>query len=99
MTRSNAEFEGITYKHFDKHPTSYEIEAVHPKTGESIAYMRYHKKTGEIQDVSVDKEHRRKGVASGMFSHGKAIAAAQGIVEPSRSGVKTDEGKVWNPKS
>lgn len=89
------QFKGVTYKHFDTHPTSYEIEAVHPKTGESIAYMRYDKSTGEMKDISVDKEHRRKGIATGMWNHALSLANTSGIVAPVHSSVRTPEGAAW----
>ncbi len=68
---------------------------MHPKTGESIAYMRYRKDSGRIEDISVDQEHRRKGVATGMYKHAKDMAEAKGIVSPVHSQVKTPDGEAW----
>jgi GNAT superfamily N-acetyltransferase len=95
MPANHADFYGITYKYYNTHPTSHEIEAVHPKTGESISYLRWNRNSGNIEDISVDKEHRRKGVATGMYRHAVALANSTGIVAPVHSAVKTAEGAAW----
>ena len=95
MTRNNADFQGLTYKHYDTHPTSYELEAFHPKSEDAIGYMRWDKKSGEIKDLSVNKEHRRKGVATGMYNEAITAANHKGITEPQHSQVRTPEGEAW----
>jgi len=95
MTRNNADFQGLTYKHYDTHPTSHELEAFHPKSEEAIGYMRWDKKSGEIKDLSVDKEQRRKGVGTGMYNAAINVANSKGLVEPVHSPVRTAEGEAW----
>ena len=97
MPRNNADFLGLQFRHFDTHPNSHELEAYNPKTDDVIGYLRWSKRGGLIQDVSVTPEHRRKGIATALFHHAKGLAAnsAGEIPEPRHSPVRTPEGTAW----
>jgi GNAT superfamily N-acetyltransferase len=93
--RNNADFQNITYKFTDTHPTSHELEAFDPTVGDVVGYLRWHRKSGRVEDVNVDKEHRRKGIATGLWNHAKTL----GVTPPRHSGVRTESGASWAEKN
>lgn len=96
MPRNNADFHNLSYILTSTHPTSHELEAFDAKSNSIIGYMRWHKKTGQVQDIQVDKEHRRKGVATGMWNYAKSLSSSdKSISTPKHSPVRTSEGDSW----
>ena len=92
MPRNNADFQGVTYTHtVDKRGAR--IEAVHPEHG-VIGHMLLHPflggSTRKVRNISVDPEHQRNGVATGMWNY----AISQGL-KPSHSADRTDAGDAW----
>lgn len=65
-----------------------------PKS-EEIGKFEWHKKTGEILNVDVDKAHRRKGVATSMLNAAKNISAKKGLPPVVHSNDRSDMGDKW----
>jgi GNAT superfamily N-acetyltransferase len=66
------------------------------KEGREIGQLSWSPRHGEITDVFVDKEHRRKGIAGGMFSHAAHISSQFDTVPPPHhSPHRTAEGDAW----
>lgn len=86
---SESEDEGHTL--FD-----HKVEAVYKPTGEVVGELLYHM-DGPMFQIDVDPEHQRRGVATGMVKHGKAIAkASKGrIPEPERGYNETEDGEAF----
>jgi GNAT superfamily N-acetyltransferase len=91
MGRNMADFKGITYNYTGTHPTSHELEAFDPSVNDVVGYMRWHKETGRIEDVSVDPEHRRKGIATGLWNHANTLD----VTKPIHSGVRSEAANAW----
>ena len=72
---------------YEEHPFVHYVEA--SSQGEPVGGIEWHKKTGKIQQVTVKKEHRRKGVATSLFKHAKTIAPIK------HNNKKTPEGTAW----
>jgi hypothetical protein len=88
MTRNNADFNGINFSHKQEKYGGVTIEASHPEHG-YLGSMRL-SKYGEVKDVRVGEEHRRKGIATGMWNYAKT----QGF-NPEHSDSRTPEGDAW----
>jgi ribosomal protein S18 acetylase RimI-like enzyme len=91
MGRNMADFNGITYRYYDSHPTAHELEAFDPKVNDVVGYMRWDKENGRIDDVAVDPEHRRKGIATGLWNHAHTL----GVINPVHSGVRSEAANAW----
>lgn len=50
---------------------------------------------GPIQDIWVDKDYQRRGVATRMYSEGKTLARNLRIAEPEHSVHRTRSGDAW----
>jgi len=76
------------------------VTATHPDSSDLVGYMEWTKDTGETRHIEVDKEHQRKGVATGMWNFAKNVAAnSEGkIRRPQHSRVQTKSGKAWVKK-
>lgn len=94
MGRNNKDFDNLEFKLTSTHPTSHELEAVSPTVGDVVGYMRWNKKSGEVEDISVDAPYRRQGIATQMWNHAKTLD----VVQPKHSSVLKDAGKEWATK-
>jgi len=94
MGRNKADFNGISYTFTDTHPTSHELEAFDPAVGDVVGYMRWNRQHGRVEDISVDPEHRGKGIATGLWNHAKTL----GVTAPQHSSVRTKSGQAWAEK-
>jgi hypothetical protein len=100
MTRNNADFHGITFKHHGKRPSSYipgrnnHLFTAHHE-GKQIGFLELHgdtdttdhrgKPSNEVANIEVD--HPGKGVGEGLIRFAKSKGFS-----PSRSEVESDEG-------
>lgn len=68
------------------------LHAIHAKhEGRTVGAMTW--KAKELQNVTVDEEHRRRGVATAMWQMGQ-----QARPRPKHSGDRTDAGDSWARK-
>lgn len=88
MPANNADFHGIQFTHKEGPYGEKTIEASHPEHG-YLGSMRIDK-YNEVKDIRVGEEHRRKGVATGMWNYAKV----QGF-NPEHSDSRTPEGDAW----
>lgn len=63
--------------------------------GKDIGYFHWNAGHGEIEDVDVDKEHQRKGVATAMYSKAVDTSKQLGFYEPVHSNLRTPSGDAW----
>lgn len=77
------------------------VHAVHKPSGERVGQMLYHQE-GNLFQISVDDEHQRRGVATGMVKHARKVA--EGFQRAGRPGAapwparaysETDEGALF----
>ena len=57
--------------------------------------MNWHKDTGEISGITVNKPYRRLGVANTMFHEAHRLSRENGLVGPVHSQDRTNEGDAW----
>jgi ribosomal protein S18 acetylase RimI-like enzyme len=69
----------------------YDVRATHRKTGTPVGLLSAFT-DGKIAMISVDPEHRRKGVATAMWNYAKQHPQ---LSDPYHSKVKTDDGEAW----
>lgn len=67
--------------------------------GKEVGYLHWGNAGGVI-DVNVDKEHRRKGIATGMWNHALSLAGStgpEGVRVPTveHSSHRTKSGESW----
>ena len=72
---------------YEEHPFVHYVEA--SSQGEPVGGIEWHKKTGQIQQVTVKESHRRKGVATALLNHAQTIAPVK------HSKKLTPEGRSW----
>lgn len=65
------------------------------KGGSLAGQMRLDPESGEVLWISVQPEHRRKGIATRMWEAGKLIAAQYPVKPPMHSDIQTADGKRW----
>lgn len=93
MGRNNSDFHGIVFSHVEKPYGELTINAHHPEhghVGKMELSQKYSSGYREIKDIIVDPEHRRKGIATGLWNYAKA----QGF-NPEHSDSRTPEGDAW----
>jgi ribosomal protein S18 acetylase RimI-like enzyme len=71
------------------------ISATDTKTGKNAGNIHV-KRSGLIAMIHVKQEHRRKGVATGMWEHAKMLSAKGVIPELVHSANLTQEGEAWH---
>lgn len=79
------------------------LDAFHKPTEEATGgraghagHLLWHHKTGEIGSIEVEKEHRRKGLATEMLGQARQIASTtRGVPAPRHSPERTREGEAW----
>lgn len=79
----------------------HEVLAVHKPSKEVVGQMLYHA-DGPLFQIDVNKDHRRRGVATGMVEHGIKVADAfastrssKRAPRPQRAYDETDEGEQF----
>lgn len=106
MGRNNADFNGVTYKHHGKQPSSYipgknnHLFTAHHQD-EQVGFLELHGDTGttdyrgtpsnEVANIEVDKPG--KGIGEGLIRFAKSKGFS-----PSRSEVESDEGEGFFTK-
>jgi ribosomal protein S18 acetylase RimI-like enzyme len=97
MGRNNADFEGSREKEsgfslsFDRGTSSYPHQILATTAGGTMAgYLHWNADTGRIDEVHVEPEHRRKGLATQMYR--AALSSGEPIVH---SAQRTDSGDAW----
>lgn len=75
----------------------HEIVAFEPDGRDVIGHLNWNDRTGQINEIHVDPAHRRKGIATRMYSMGKRIAAiSPNVIEPIHSKkLRTPAGEAW----
>jgi hypothetical protein len=70
------------------------VQAVHTDTGQVVGHLRWGGH-GVVENVQVNKDHQRKGVATGMWRHANELADQGLVPRPKHSDVRTAEGDAW----
>ena len=79
----------------------HKVSALHKE--ERVGLMKWDPDTGEVKDLQVHPEHRRRGVASGMWDFAQRQAKPQtpgldyadDVVAPKHSSERTDVGDAF----
>ena len=100
MTRNNADFYGITFKTVSGNENgTHRVFAHHPEHG-TIGRLDWNAKStdkpGRVESLWVDPEHRRKGIATGMWQHAlKEHKAGTVDSTPKHSEDRSDKGDAF----
>jgi GNAT superfamily N-acetyltransferase len=97
MGRNNADFHGVTF-HYSKSAINdgHFVFAKEPHEGNTVGYMNWSTEGGKINDIHVDPDWRRKGIATGMFNFAQNLAASSPtILRPKHSRQRTESGDAW----
>lgn len=93
----NEEFErGHGFKFSVDHDTvipGHSLVLAHDSAGQEVGYMELGpdgEQGRRVMDLQVSPEHRRKGVATGMWSHAKGSG-----LNPTHSSMRTKAGDQW----
>jgi GNAT superfamily N-acetyltransferase len=90
--RNNADFHGVKLSHqsvFGNHDIFAHLD------GEEVGALSLGS-DGTVHDVTVDRDHEGKGIATAMWNHAKSLYASGRIdVEPKHSSATTEEGYRW----
>jgi ribosomal protein S18 acetylase RimI-like enzyme len=103
MGRNNADFHGVSVD-YSRLPTEHQITVTHGVDKERIGSLRWSDvpsgklEAGEITDIWVHPEHRRKGLATRMFTYAKKLAPMKYAPTPILSKEMTEDGKKWAKK-
>jgi hypothetical protein len=62
---------------------------------ETLGHLHWSSKTGEILDVRVNKDIKRKGAATAMYKAAKDVAKRTSTIAPRHSNDRTVEGTKW----
>jgi len=102
MPRNTGDFHQYTFQYSPglSEDVNHVVTAMHPDSSDPVGYMVWKKDTGENIRIDVEKEHQRKGVATGMWNFAKNIAANSDgkIRRPQHSRVQTKSGRAWAKK-
>jgi GNAT superfamily N-acetyltransferase len=66
-----------------------------PEAGEYVGKLDFRKVDGEIMQVDVEEEHRRKGIATNSLGVARAYAEESGLPPVTHSNDRTPEGEAW----
>jgi len=100
MGRNNADFQGVSVE-YERLPTEHKITVTHGHDKERLGSLRWsdisqgNLAAGEITDIWVHSDHRRKGVATRMFNYAKQLAPTKYAPTPILSKEMTEDGKKW----
>lgn len=86
---------GPQFLTFKLHRGASNILQAHDHDGNIVGHMRWHSHNGEIQDVSVNEELRRQGIATSMLNHAHDLADLGQVTRPVHSPVQTEDGAAW----
>ena len=66
-------------------------------TGDYVGNLEWYSKgNNHISDIFVEANHRRQGVATGMFNYAHDVAkTTRGVQPPKHAPDRTDEGDAW----
>ena len=74
--------------------TPHRVEAI--EDGQPVGHLDWHMKTGHVLKVEVNEEHRRQGVATGLWQQAQTAASGtRSVVKPKHSSERTVEGDAW----
>ena len=65
------------------------------KSPETLGHMHWSSTTGEILDVRVNQDVKRKGAATAMYKAAKDVAKKTNTITPRHSNDRTPEGSKW----
>jgi GNAT superfamily N-acetyltransferase len=86
----------VTHFEDDPWPGTTTVVAKHPETGTHIGWMELkpylHQSGHYVDDLEVEPEHRRKGVASAMWQYAKE----QGLDPHHTPSAQSDDGIAWS---
>lgn len=68
------------------------VEAVHPQHG-VVGTLTWTAK--EVHALDVGHEHRRQGIATGLWNHAHSVADGRSIPAPKHSAQRTTAGDAW----
>jgi len=80
---------------WEQQSVDYHHIEVHDSEGTQVGNLHWSKKTGQILDVRVAKEHRRQGVATAMYRMATQLAGERGVAAPKHSNDRSDQGDAW----
>ena len=79
----------------------HEVQAIHKPTGEPIGRMTW-LNYGPLHEIDVNRDHQRKGIATGMWGHAIELAVSsyskgvnKRIPMPEHSIFRTPAGDAW----
>lgn len=65
------------------------------KNEKIVGRLSWHPRTGSVQWVETDKEHRRQGVATSLWDRAHDLSDKMGIKPPVHSAYRWNEGDAW----
>jgi GNAT superfamily N-acetyltransferase len=96
MGRNNADFHGVTFR-YSRFNGDHFVSAKEPGEGQGVGYLHWSNQGGKINDIYVDPDWRRKGIATGMFDFARVMAeSSPHIPRPRHSGARTEAGDAWS---
>lgn len=69
------------------------LDALHD--GRNLGFMEWSDKTGELQNIRVNEDSRRQGVATSLWQKAHELADERGITRPVHARERTPEGDAW----
>jgi GNAT superfamily N-acetyltransferase len=60
-----------------------------------VGRLEWSHETGEIHNIDVAKDHRRRGVATAAYQLAHRLASEYGVTPPKHSRDRSDQGDAW----
>ena len=81
----------IQFQHVEG-PTMHYVDA-----GEdaNFGHIAWDKRSGRVDEVFVPEEHRRKGIATALYTTAHKVAKEKGLTPPTHSETRTSAGEAW----
>ena len=94
---SNYQFRLIPAQERSKYARTRHKVVAETNTGNYAGEMEWHSRSdNRISNLVVNEEHRRQGVATGMWNYAHEMAkTTRGVKPPTHSSDRTDEGEAW----
>lgn len=89
MTLSNDQFKFL----YQLNDGVHNLDAIHDDR--NLGFMEWSDKTGELQNIRVNDDVRRQGVATALWNRAHELASEQGITRPVHARERTKEGDAW----
>jgi GNAT superfamily N-acetyltransferase len=71
------------------------LNAVSPD-GKSVGSIEWHPWSGRVEDINVDRNYRRQGVATQLWNEAQSTAQrTRGVNPPKHSDIQFPDGKAW----